>query len=318
MTDALRPSGAVELAVLERSGLIESRHLGAAVVTGPDGIPILTHGDDEALVYPRSTLKLLQAVTLLDLGAPLAGPELVLAAASHPGTARHVEVVRRILDRAGLTDAALQCPAEWPSDADTRHAAEAPHRLTMNCSGKHAAFLLASVTQGWPIESYLEPRHPLQLSMRRTIEDFSGESVEHSGMDGCGAPVHALTLRGLAIAIGRVVGDTDPESAPARLTRAIRADPWALDLPAVATVMEETDLVVKRGAEGVLVAAAPDGTAVAIKMLDGSSRATLAVALRLFVEVGVIDADHADDLTRRSTEAVLGGGELVGELRSVV
>ena len=318
MPEALRPSGAVELAVLERSGLIESRHLGVAVVTAPDGRPLLTHGDDDALVYPRSTLKPIQAVTLLDLGAPLDGPELVLAAASHPGTERHVEVVRRILGRAGLTEAGLQCPAEWPSDADARHAAAGPHRLTMNCSGKHAAFLLASVTQGWPTDTYLQPRHPLQLAMRRTIEDFSGEIVEQSGVDGCGAPVHALTLRGLAIAIGRVVGDPGPDSSPARLTRAIRADPWALDLPAVATVMEETDLVVKRGAEGVLVAAAPDGTAVAIKMLDGSSRATLAVALRLLVEVGVLDADHADDLTRRCTEPVLGGGELVGELRSVV
>ncbi len=316
---ALRDSGAVELAVLERSGLIESRHHGAAVVMGPDGVPILEHGDTGALIYPRSTLKLLQAVTLLDLGAPLEGDELVLAAASHPGTPRHVAVVERILDRAGLGPEALQCPADWPGDAASRHEAEAPARLTMNCSGKHAAFLLACVTQGWPVESYLEPRHPLQLAIRRTVEDYTGGLVEHSGVDGCGAPVHAVTLRGLALAIG-LVANAEPANDPsaARLAAAIRADPWALDTAVVGAVMADLDLIAKSGAEGVFVAAAPDGTTVAVKILDGSPRASIAVALSLLADAGVLDRAAADEVTLRSTEPVLGGGEVVGELRSVV
>jgi L-asparaginase II len=286
---------------------------------GPDGALIIEHGDAGALIYPRSTLKLLQAITLLDLGAPLAGEELVLAAASHPGTARHIEVVERILQRANLTVEDLQCPADWPSDPEARHAASGLSRLAMNCSGKHAAFLLACVTQGWPVETYLEPRHPLQLAIRRTVEDYTGDIVEHSGVDGCGAPVHAVTLRGLALAIG-LAASADPAVDPsaAQLSAAIRADPWALDLPTIATVMSETNLIAKRGAEGVFVAAAPDGTAVAVKFLDGSGRAAIAVGLSLLVGVGAVDSQVADDLTRRTTEAVLGGAEVVGELRSVV
>lgn len=316
-TEPLRPSGAVELAVLERSGLIESRHLGAAVVTDGEGNPILEHGASDALIYPRSTLKLLQAVTVLELGAPLAGEELVLAAASHPGTSLHVAVAERILQRAGLSESDLRCPAEWPVDSASRHAAVGPRRLTMNCSGKHAAFLLACVTQGWPTETYLDPEHALQLAIRRTVEAVTGEVITHSGVDGCGAPVHALTLRALARGVGRIASALDTTPA-GLLAHAIRADPWALDLPEIATVMRETDLIIKRGAEGVLVAAAPDGTAVAVKILDGSGRAALAVALRLLAEVGAVDAGRAHDLTGRCTEPVLGGGIPVGELRSVV
>lgn len=317
MTEPLRPSGAVELAVLERSGMIESRHLGAAVVTDGDGVPIIEHGSGDALIYPRSTLKLMQAVTVLELGASLAGEELVLAAASHPGTSLHVAVAERILQRAGLTESDLRCPAEWPVDSESRHAAVGPRRLTMNCSGKHAAFLLACVGQGWPIGSYLDATHPLQLAIRRTVEAVTGEVITHSGIDGCGAPVHALTLRSLARGVGRIA--SAPDTTPAGLlASAIRADPWALDLPEIATMMRETDLIVKRGAEGVLVAAAPDGTAVAVKILDGSGRATIAVALRLLAQVGVLDRGLADDLTHRGTEAVLGGGVPVGELQTVV
>lgn len=315
----LRDSGYVELAVLERSGLIESRHHGAAVVLGPDGVPILEYGDTGALIYPRSTLKLLQAVTLLDLGAPLDGEELVLAAASHPGTPRHVAVVERILARTGLGSEALQCPADWPGDAESRRNATGPQRLTMNCSGKHAAFLLACVTQGWPLDSYLEPRHPLQLAIRRTVEDYTGELVEHTGVDGCGAPVHAVTLRGLALAIG-LVARAEPANDPsaARLAAAIRADPWALDTAVVGAVMTDLGLIAKNGAEGVFVAAAADGTTVAVKMLDGSSRASVAVALSLLAGAGVLDRADVDAVTLRSTEPVLGGGDIVGELRSVV
>jgi L-asparaginase II len=189
----------------------------------------------------------------------------------------------------------------------------------MNCSGKHAAFLLACVTQGWPIDTYLEPRHPLQLAIRRTVEDYTGELVEHTGTDGCGAPVHAVTLRGLALAIGLVAGarpEIDPSAA--RLAAAIRADPWALDTPVVAALMSDLDLIAKNGAEGVFVAATPDGTAVAVKMLDGSTRASITVALSLLAEAGAIDRALAHDVALRSTDPVLGGGEVVGELRSVV
>lgn len=317
MTGALRPEGAVELAVLERSGMIESRHLGAAAVVEPDGTVSAEFGDIRSLIYPRSTLKLLQAIAVLRSGVDLDGAELVLAAASHIATRRHVEVVRSILDRAGLDESALQCPLDWPIDAVSRRAADGPERITMNCSGKHAAFLLACVTNGWPTETYLEPDHPLQRLIVDTVEEYTGEAIEHKGVDGCGAPVHAVTLYGLARAVGRVSGATaesDPEAA--RLADAIRDNPWALDTVAVSRVIGDLGLVAKNGAEGVFVAGTASGTAVALKMLDGSSRASIPVALSLLGNRLATDAVSA--VLADTTDRVLGGGVPVGQLRATV
>jgi L-asparaginase II len=164
----LDPTGVVELAILSRSGLDESRHLGAAVVVSPDGSVLRALGDVDALVFGRSSLKFFQAIAVLRSGVSLAGAQLVLSTASHAGTAAHVDVVRSILERADLDEASLQCPVDWPLDSASRSAASAPARITMNCSGKHAAFLLACVQNGWDTASYLDPEHPLQQRIRAT------------------------------------------------------------------------------------------------------------------------------------------------------
>ena len=331
MSGALDASGVVELAVLSRSGLDESRHLGAAAVVGPDGSLLTGLGDIDALVYGRSSLKFFQAITVLRAGVTLEGAQLVLASASHAGTPAHVAVVRELLDRAGLTDDDLQCPIDWPTDRSARRAAGEPSRLFMNCSGKHAAFLLACIDNGWPTENYLDPAHPLQQRIRATVEEFAATDLSHStdpshstdqshgavghvGVDGCGAPVFAVTLRGLATAIGRVSRDSDG----ARLAAAILADPWALDGEGRqnTVVIEELGLLAKGGAEGVIVMATPDGTAVALKMIDGSPRATTLVALQLLASVGAVPQAEADRVSQLTTERVLGGGVPVGEIRA--
>ena len=184
MSHPLGPTGVVELAILSRSGLDESRHLGAAVVVSPDGTVARSLGDADALVYGRSSLKFFQAIAVLRSGVSLAGAQLVLATASHSGTAAHVQVVRSLLARAGLDEDALQCPIDWPLDSASRSAASAPARITMNCSGKHAAFLLACVENGWPTASYLDPEHPLQQLVRDTVEEFTGEPIGQVGVDG--------------------------------------------------------------------------------------------------------------------------------------
>lgn len=316
MTGELRPAGAVELAVVTRSGFRESSHIGSAIVLDPHGASLAEHGDVDALLYPRSTMKLMQAVALQRLGVALEGEELVLSAASHVGTPEHVRVVRRILDRAHLAEDSLQCPADWPSDPASRRAASSPAAVTMGCSGKHAAFLLACVTNGWSTEEYLDPDHPLQQEIRRTVEEFTGETIAHSGIDGCGAPVHAVSLRALARAIGRIGRGLDDESA--RLSEAIRRTPWALDNPAVQTIIAETGLVAKSGAEGVFVAATENGIALAIRVLDGSQRALAPVALSLLERHGVLDPVTAERIRISVTEPVLGGGIPVGELRSAL
>lgn len=282
-------------------------------------------GNPAALVYGRSSLKFFQAITVLRAGVPLAGAELVLASASHAGTPRHVGIVRSMLARAGLTEDHLQCPADWPLDSASRAAASGAaarraaargrQRITMNCSGKHAAFLLACVQNGWPVESYLHPQHPLQVVIRATVEEFTGSPVGHVGVDGCGAPVFATTLTQLATAIGRVTKGTDVDAAA--LVTAILAEPWALDGPGRANtvVIEQLGLIAKGGAEGVMVMGAPDGTAVALKMIDGSARATSLVALALLGSVGTISPAEAERVGALVTEKVLGGGEVVGSIR---
>jgi L-asparaginase II len=320
----LDPAGVVELAVLERSGLIESRHLGAAVVVGPDGSVLRELGDSAAIVYPRSSLKPLQAMAVLRSGAPIDGERLALASASHAGTPRHVAVARDILAAAGLDETALQCPPDWPLDRDAAYVARSEghdmRSITMNCSGKHAAFLLACVHNGWSTDDYLEPSHPLQQLVLSTVEELTGESVQHSGIDGCGAPVFAVTLRGLAAGVGRVAmtgSGAGSDAHAARLVSAILANPWAIDGPGRpnAVVIERLGLLVKGGAEGVIVAAAPDGTAVAIKMLDGNKRATTMVALELLGSVGAVDLPQAREIAAELAEPVLGRGVPVGELR---
>lgn len=314
----LAADGTVELAVLERSGMIESRHLGAAIVVAPDGSPLRTLGDTDALIYPRSSLKPLQAVAVLRSGVTLDGEQLVLATASHSGTADHQRVVAGMLAAAGLTEDDLGCPLDWPSDpaaAAQARMTRNPTRLAMNCSGKHASFLLSCVQNGWSTDDYLDPLHPLQRLIRDTVEEFSGTPVGHLGTDGCGAPLFGISLRGLATAISTVTQGL--EESTARLVSAIRQHPWAIDGPGRAntTVIEELGLVAKLGAEGVNVMAAPDGTTVAVKMLDGSGRATTMVSLDLLAGAGAIDAADARRVVELTTERVLGGGEPVGELR---
>jgi L-asparaginase II len=319
----LDAAGSVELAVLERSGMIESRHLGAAVVVAPDGSLLRAFGNADAVIYPRSSLKSLQAIAILRSGLQLDGERLALAAASHTGTARHIAVVHDILAAAGLDESALQCPADWPSNADAAFATRAEglgkRRTAMNCSGKHAAFLAACVQNDWPIDSYLDPAHPLQQLVRATVEEFTGGPVAHVGVDGCGAPLFAVTLRGLATAIGRVADSpgSDPTGPAARLVSAVLANPWAIDGEGEpnTVITERLGLFAKEGAEGVMVLGAPDGTAVALKMLDGSPRAIFLVALGLLASVGAVDADLADQLAAELTAPVLGGGIPVGQLR---
>ncbi|MEY2847862.1 MAG: hypothetical protein RI885_527 [Actinomycetota bacterium] len=321
---ALELDGCVELAVLERGSFVESRHVGVAAVVAPDGSPIRTLGDADAHVFGRSSLKLFQAVASLRSGADLRGAELVLASASHAGTARHVEVVRGILAAAGLDDGALQCPHAWPFD---RHAMFDAHdsglggrRIAMNCSGKHAAFLAACVANGWDTAGYLEPSHPLQQSVIGVVQEFTGEVIGPVGVDGCGAPVVATTVTGLARGVGRVSGAARNGGDPAAglLTAAILEHPWAIDGPGRANtvVIEKIGLVAKLGAEGVMVMGTLDGTAVALKVLDGSLRAATLVALELLAGVGAIERAAADAVIAETTESVTGGGRVVGALHA--
>jgi L-asparaginase II len=317
---------AVELAVVERSGFVESRHSGSAIVLDPDGMPLLSLGDTSAPILPRSSLKPVQALALLTAGAPLEGERLALATASHSGTDRHVSVVRDILDAAALGEDALGCPPAWPADQSTRDEVVrdggAPARIRMNCSGKHAAMLLTCVTNGWSTDGYLSPAHPLQVHIREVAERLVGERSATIAIDGCGAPVYAMSLAGLAKAIHRI--GTSSERSPfalhrsaGTLVRAVRENPWAIDGPGRpdTVVIERLGVFAKGGAEGVMVMVAQNGTTVALKILDGSGRAATAVALRLLEREGALRAADVADAVAMLSLSVIGGGQVVGAIR---
>lgn len=305
-----------ELAVVRRGGFVESRHCGHLVVLDSDGADAVVLGAAGEVVLPRSTVKPLQALACMRAGAPLAGEEVAIAAGSHTGEDRHVDVVRRLLARAGLDEDALGCPADLPEHEPTRQTLLArggrPDRLRMNCSGKHAAMLLACAVRGWDATGYLEPGHPLQVLVREVVEEMTGEPVRHVTVDGCGAPLFGVTVRGLAASFRRLVLAAEGTRAAA-VASAMRAHPFFVGgepHPNSDAMRLVPGLLAKGGAEGVIAMAAPTGEAVAMKVADGSPRATTLVGLTALDAVGV-DVDGA----ARLRDLPLWGGDLrVGEI----
>ncbi len=306
-----------ELVEVVRSGFVEGRHRGSVVAVAPDGAVEWALGDPGGPMYPRSSNKPLQAVAMLYEGLDLDGELLALAAASHSGEPFHVAGAERILAAADLPVTALQTPEDWPVEEavklDYVRAGGSPTRLHMNCSGKHAAMLATCAANGWPIDDYREPTHPLQQAIGRTVGDLAGEPLAHTGVDGCGAPLFAFSLRGLARAFSRLVqaASGTPER---RVADAIRAHPtWtsgsARDEARLMAAVP--GLLGKAGAECVYAVALADGRAVALKVDDGHSRVrpvVMSAALRrLGVDDPIVDAIGRCPL--------LGGGRTVGELR---
>ncbi|WP_374945381.1 asparaginase [Agreia sp.] len=316
---AVTIDAAVELAVLERSGFVESRHIGAAVVVGPSGDVLSELGDANAPVFPRSSLKPFQALAVRETGVRLTPLQTALSMASHHGTPRHVEVVRDILRLASLDESALGCPPDWPGDRAARddviRAGGGAQPIYMNCSGKHAAMLLACVQQGWSTTDYLDPAHPMQLRVREVIERETGDGIAASGVDGCGAPVHAISLRALARGVSHIARGATADSA--WLVESVLANGWAIDSPNEQNtlVIDELQLFAKLGAEGVMVMSTRSGVAVALKILDGGLRAAAIVALELLVRAGAVARSDVDTLLGRFDLAVLGGGVSVGRIR---
>ena len=314
---------AVDLAVVQRSGFVESRHRGSAVVLAPDGSVALSLGAPDVPVFPRSTLKPFQAIASMKAGAALRGEQVAIAAASHTGTFDHLDAVSSILKAAELGPEALQCPPDWPQDDNTRawlaRTERGQNRMCMNCSGKHAAFLLACVTNGWPTDSYLDPEHPLQRLVVETIEEFSGERVAHVGVDGCGAPLTTISLTGLArmySTLGRAARNIQADARAATVATSMLDYPEYVQGPGRSNtvIMEELDVITKLGAEGVLGLGTRSGWSVAIKMLDGSSRANSLVGLPLLAHAGAISSADADRVLGRVLSPITGAGRPVGSI----
>lgn len=306
-----------ELAVVVRNGFTESRHFGTLAGLAADGSVAFEIGPAQQPILPRSTVKPVQAAVCQQLGANLDGKYLALAAASHDGEDEHVQAVAEMLQRCGLGADSLRCPPDLPGHAETRNrmitAGQGAHRLRMNCSGKHAAMLAACVAQGWDTDTYLATDHPLQQRIAGELSTRAGEQLAATAVDGCGAPLFGISTTGLARAIRSLVVE-DPSSPGRQVADAMRQHPfYVAGTGHVNTrVMQALPGVLcKGGAEGVIVAVAANGAAVAAKVIDGSARATTVIALAGLAGLG-IDTGAAADMT---TVPVLGRGEPVGEIR---
>lgn len=317
----------VPLAVQTRDGLVESIHYGSLIATAPDesaegGVRTLfSAGDPLAPFYPRSSLKPLQAVAMVSAGLDLPADLLALTAASHSGAAMHRDGALRILEMHGLTADALENSTDLPYGTEEREEwlrdGGTATQLTQNCSGKHAAMAATCVINGWPVRGYLDPGHPLQQLVRTTVRQLTGEEPERTSTDGCGTPLFALTLRGMARAFGRITSAvvTDPESPEAAVGRAMMQHPEmvaGIGRDVTELMRLAPGILAKDGFEGVQLVGLPDGRAVAMKISDGGDRARMPVTVRALEALDVDTAPFAGV----ATGTVLGGGRSVGALQA--
>ncbi|GHK02888.1 asparaginase [Streptomyces sp. Y2F8-2] len=307
------------LAEVVRSGFVEGRHRGSLVVLAEDGSVEFALGDVTAPVFPRSSNKPMQAAGVLRAGLDLTGERLALAAASHSGETFHLDLVRKMLAEHGLAPERLQCPPDLPLDPQEAEAYLASgavrERVTMNCSGKHTAMLAACALRDWPLETYLAPEHPLQQLIHSVVEEAAGEPVAAVGTDGCGAPLMAISLTGLARAYRSFVLAA-PGTAERHVADAMRAHPEYVAgtrRPDTWLMREIPGALSKMGAEAVQAVALPDGRALAFKIDDGATRTLGPVLSRALTLMGV----EAPVLQRIGRAPLLGGGREVGEIRAV-
>jgi len=299
------------LAEYVRSGVVESQHRGFLIALNADGSVNLELGDSSHLIFPRSTVKSFQAAAMVRNGLELEPRLLALGASSHSGSPEHIAAVREILATVNLDESALQCMLDKPlGDAERRaYGDQAPTRIAMNCSGKHAAMIATCVKNGWSIDNYLDADHPLQVACREELENLSGEKITLTSTDGCGAPLFLISVAGLARAVRAITISNDP--AHRSVLEASRAFPGMVaGIGRLTTVaMEEIPgLYMKDGVEAVEVASMPDGRTLVFKVTDGSLR-----PFRALVHAGLkllgVESSY-------QVEPVLGGGKVIGEIRA--
>ena len=322
----------VPMVELWRGGLLESTHLGHAVICDETGAIVEAWGDPQAVIFPRSSCKMLQALPLIESGAArdvgLTDRQLALACASHEGAALHVNAVRDWLGTIGLAEPDLRCGAHEPNDrAERTHltlAHERPCQLHNNCSGKHAGFLTYNRHIRGGAE-YVEVDHPLQKAVKDAFEDVTGETSPGYGIDGCSAPNFATSVHGLARAMARFAAAREDgdgrERAMHRLTRAMATYPEMVagEGRACTELMRAMGgkVAIKTGAEAVFVAIIPElKRGIALKVTDGGTRGSEGAIAALLVKLGVLDPDHP--ATRKRLGAVQKNwrGIETGEIRA--
>lgn len=314
-----------------RGDLLESVHQGHAVVVDQSGEVVQSWGDPDVLIYPRSSVKMIQALPLVESGAAdaigLSTTQLALACASHHGGAIHVDGVQAWLSDIGLSDGDLICGPHEPLNTDMRNsliqAGQDPCRVHNNCSGKHAGFL--TLCQHLKANfNYVETTHPIQVAIKSALEELAQTTSPTYGIDGCSAPNFAIPLRGLARAMAFFATAQDRSDtrsrAAARLALAMRQHPELVSGEGESC----TDLMramggaatVKIGADGVYIAILPDQRlGVALKIADGSMRAAECAMANLLIKLGALDPGHPIAQNRATVAITNAAGLKTGQVR---
>src|SRR5262245_6592434 len=324
------------LVEVTRGSLVESRHSGAVAVVDADGATVLALGDVAAPAFPRSAIKAMQALVLVESGGAdrygFGDEELALACASHSGEPAHVAGVERMLRGAGLDASALACGTHWPlhqpSAQALARAGGTASPLHNNCSGKHAGFLCAACAMRIAAGGYEEPGHPVQREVKAVLEDLGGAAIpdERLGIDGCSVPNWAMPLTGLARAFARFATGrglaAQRAAAAQRLRAACAAKPWFM----AGTGRFDTELMqhfgvrvfTKGGAEGVHCGALPElGYGIAVKCDDGHGRAAEVMTAAAIARLLRLEARDRDFLGRFVRPTLRNWkGTMVGSVRA--
>ncbi len=335
----MRETSYVPLVEVRRGETVESIHFGAIAVVGASGKAMASAGDPGIVTFLRSAAKPAQLLPLLDSGAVealgITEEEIAVMAGSHGGEPFHIDAVRSILARVGLTEAALQCgahpPYHRPSAELLRERGQRPSALHNNCSGKHAGMLTLAVRLGAPTESYLDPAHPAQILIRAAVERLAGLEAGGSTLatDGCSAPTYAMPLGRAALLYARLIdpGADAGEDGPMarRAVAAMRHHPrMVAGTGRFCTTLIETagrNLIAKIGAEGFIgmaYAGGTEGVGVALKIADGEGqRARYCAALEILTQMGVLAAEEAGALKARFVGDIVNHrGLTVGSVRT--
>lgn len=294
-----------------RSEMVESVHHGRLLILDGEGKEKLALGDPHQLIYPRSAIKSIQASAMVRLGLKLPAKELALVCASHAGSSAHQEAALSILKTVGLDESALRNTPDKPLGIEERKAwGDRPATsLAANCSGKHAGMVATAAINHWDIESYKDPSHPLQVAIRKEFESLMGESITKISFDGCGAPLFATSLSAMANAIHRVVNSDDPIHREVVAACSEFPEMVSGEGRIVTVAMQRVPgLLVKDGAEGVMIASKRGIGTVVWKMSDGSNRGDKPLLSASLSHLGI--ALGFDPIP------VYGDGQVVGEIRA--
>jgi len=297
------------LATVTRSGIAESLHLGHLIVLNADGSTYLSKGSPELPIFPRSAVKSLQALAMLKAGLTVSDEELAIICASHSGAQSHIDLVIKMLEKKDIPISALKNAVDKPLGEKEKinWGEKSASQLAQNCSGKHAGMLITCQQNGWDMATYLDMNHPLQIAIKKEIELLAGEKVSASTFDGCGAPLFAISLAGLARSISNLV--KSKESVHIQIVTACTTFPELVAGEGRLTtrmMRAVPGLFMKEGAEGIEVCALPDGRVIAIKIIDGSWRPVAPIIMEILKRWGVVMPDES--------VKIYGGGSVIGEV----